>query len=374
MARVLAVVAAGVAAFVLMPQATRGESVGSSFIVVLKQGVDPAAVADLHTARYGVAVSRVYMHALAGYAAGVPADRVPLLAADENVDFVEPDTLMYPDEQVLPWGIDRIEADLASSKAGNGQGRVSDVHVYVIDTGIDVEHRDLEVVEHVNFVEAPNTDCNGHGTHVAGSVAAIDNQIGVVGTAPGLALHGLKIFRCGGGTQASLIVAAVDWVTEHAQRPAIANMSLGGTRRQAVDVAVQNSVDSGIVYVLSAGNNGQNACHYSPGRVGRYPGAITVAATNQSDKEARFSNFGPCVDAWAPGVAVLSSGLGGGTARMSGTSMSAPHVAGAAALYLWKHPDATPAAVERAIEAELVEPGTQSKNGEPILRLDVRQF
>jgi aqualysin 1 len=345
-----------------------------SYIVVLKDAVDPAAVAGLHESRYGVTVSHVYGHALYGYAATVPSDRLGQLRSDPNVDFVEAETMMYPLEQVLPWGIDKVEADLSSTRAGNGQGRIDNVDAYIIDTGIDLSHDDLNVVEHVNFVDPPNEDCSGHGTHVSGTVAAKDNAIDVVGMAPGVRLHGVKIFPCGGGSPSGVIIQGVDWVTANAKLPAVANMSLGGPRRASLNRAVRGSVERGIFYAVSAGNSANDSCTLSPASAGRIKGVMTVAATDINDVEASFSSFGPCVDVWAPGVNVLSTRLGGGTLSLSGTSMSSPHVAGAGALYLSQHQDATPAEVEAAIKAGRVKPGTKSKDGKSVRRLDVNDF
>jgi subtilisin family serine protease len=372
----VALVCCALAAILLLPaaHATTGKRATANYIVVLKAGVDPAAVAGLHASRYGVSVSVVYTHALPGYAASVPTNRVSLLASDPNVDYIEADSVMYPAEQVLPWGIDRVEADLSSAQAGDGEGRVDVVHAYIIDSGIDLDHTDLRVVEHVNFVDPPNEDCNGHGTHVAGTVGARDDDTDVVGMAPGVALHAVKVFNCSGGTPASIITAAVDWVTEHAQKPAVANMSLGGPKRAALNQAVKRSVDSGVFYSVSAGNSARDACDVSPAGIGRYKGVMTVAATDINNNEASFSNFGRCVDVWAPGVSILSTGLGGGTRTLSGTSMSAPHVTGAGALFLWQHPNASPALVERMIKGDRVQPGTQSKDGRTIELLNVRNF
>jgi subtilisin family serine protease len=151
-------------------------------------------------------------------------------------------------------------------------------------------------------------------------------------------------------------------------------MSLAGGANDAVDQAVRNSADSGVFYAIAAGNNGGNACNTSPARAGTHNGVLTVAATDINDNEAGFSNFGPCVDVWAPGVNVLSTTLGGGTGNSSGTSMASPHGAGAGAVYLWKNPNATAAAVEAAIKADRVKPGTKSKDGADIQLLNIENF
>ena len=219
-----------------------------------------------------------------------------------------------------------------------------------------------------------NKDCNGHGTHVAGTAAAIDNDIDVVGVAPGAALYGLKVLNCLGSGANSDVVKAVDYVTANGTKPGVVNMSLGGGASQALDDAIVNSVNNGFFYAVAAGNLGDDACNHSPARGGVVNGAMSVASLDIDEQEAGTSNFGDCVDIWAPGVGILSTALGGGTTTLSGTSMASPHVAGAAALYLSSNPTATPAQVESAIKAAAVAPGTNSKDGRPIVRLNVGGF
>jgi subtilisin family serine protease len=266
---------------------------------------------------------------------------------------------------------------VSSALAGNGSGTVTGVRVFVIDTGADNTHPDLRVVYHVNFTGSfggGNTDCNGHGTHVSGTAAAKDNTTHVVGVAPGAAIIGVKVLNCSGSGFTSTVIKGVDWVTAHAPLPAVANMSLGGPPSAALDSAIVNSAASGVVYALAAGNSGGNACNESPSRTGPTAGVISVAATDINENEASFSNFGNCVDIWAPGVDVLSTYLGGGTATISGTSMASPHVAGSAALYLSLNPAATPADVEAAIKGVAQVTGTVSKDGRAIERLWVGSF
>jgi aqualysin 1 len=350
-------------------------AVPERYIVVLKQGVDTTAVAELHARRYGVGVAHVYGHALAGYAATIPAARLAAVSGDENVAYVEPDGVVSvarpargPSTQTIPWGIEKVGA---VGKTLSGR-----VDVYVLDTGI-ASHGDLSLVGHVNFAGGQNTDCHGHGTHVAGTVAAIDNTQDVVGVAPNARLTGVKVLSCSGSGSTSGVIAGVDWVTANAQRPAVANMSLGGSASQALDDAVRRSAASGVVYALAAGNSGANACNSSPARAGAGTnnGIVTVAATDSADAEASWSNYGSCVDVWAPGVSILSTARGGGTTTMSGTSMAAPHVAGGAALYLSRvNAGASPTQVEQALRNAAQSTGTRSKDGRSITRLYVAGF
>jgi serine protease len=276
----------------------------------------------------------------------------------------------------MPWGIDRVDADPSSTRAGDGTGAVANVNAYVIDTGIDRAQPDLNVVNHVNFAGGTNADCNGHGTHVAGTVAARDDASGVVGVAPGARLTGVKVLSCTGAGSTSGVLAGIDWVTRNAVKPAIANLSLGGFATRALDDAVRRSAASGVLYAVAAGNEGANACGSSPARAGAGTanGIVTTAATDAGERETSWSSYGSCVDLWAPGASILSTRLGGGTTTMSGTSMAAPHVGGGAALYLSRNPTASPAAVESALRAAATATGTAGKDGRPIARLNVRTF
>lgn len=344
-----------------------GVSAGADrYIVVFQDGLsDVPGLARALAGAYGSAPDFVYEHALLGFAAVLPQRAVADLSADPRVKYIERDQPMYAIQQTLPWGIDRIDADVSSTLAGNEQAdpRMDGVHVYIIDTGVDTKHRDLRVVEHVNFAGGPNRDCHGHGTHVAGTAAARDNTVDVVGVAPDARIHAVKVLGCGGVGSTSGVIMGVDFVTGNAIKPAIANMSLGGGASTALDDAVKKSADSGVFYAVAAGNDGADACNSSPARAGTHNGVATVAATDRNDSEASFSNFGPCVDIWAPGVSILSTRLRGGTTTLSGTSMASPHVGGAGALYQAGAGPQSAANVEAALKANVVQPGTTSKDG-----------
>jgi aqualysin 1 len=335
-----------------------------------------AAVQALEKA-LGFRADHVYSAALRGFAARLTDQQIDLLNRHPWVAYIEPDGIMRTKAQEIPWGIDRIEADLSSSHAGDGLGAISNVAVYIIDSGIDSGQGDLNVAAHVKLLPFPdflNTDCRGHGTHVAGTASAMDNDLDVVGVAPGAALAGIKVLSCLGTGPTSAVIKGVDLVTANGPKPGVVNMSLGGAASEAVDAAVTNSVNAGFFYAVAAGNESTDACNGSPSRLGPIDGLMTVAATDTNEQEPGFSNYGNCVDIWALGVSILSTRLGGGTQVLSGTSMASPHVAGAAALFLSSNPIATPAQIEKVIKDKAVNTGTQSKDGWAIIRLNVGGF
>jgi subtilisin family serine protease len=330
------------------------------YIVVFKDSVsDPGAVAQQHSRAHQAGVSHVYRRALKGYAATILANRLDDIRSDSRVAYVEADGVAVafgkpggggttaPVEQTPP-GIVAVGA--------TGGGPI-DADVWVIDTGVD-SHPDLMVVTpFVNFVGGPNRDCNGHGTHVAGTVAAIDNSSYVVGVAPGARIHPVKVLSCSGSGSYSAVIAGVDYVTDyvidHGISGAVANMSLGGPVSAALDQAVQNSAAAGVLYALAAGNENVDACTTSPAHAGVVPdnGIVVVGALTATASKASFSNWGECVDIWAPGVNVLSTWPGSTMKTLSGTSMASPHVAGGAALYRSTHVGSA-AAAEIALEAD----------------------
>jgi len=364
-----------------LPAAGAESPAAGRYIVVLEDGANSHAVAEDHALRYGASVRFVYGHALKGYAGAIPDGKLDDVRSDSRVAYVERDGSATAVAQTLPWGINKIDADISSTKAGDGgadptKNAISNVHAYIIDTGIDTAHTDLHLVGHVNFAGGQNRDCNGHGTHVAGTIAAKDNTQDAVGAAPGAPLTGVKVLGCGGSGSWSGVIKGVDWVTANAVKPAVANMSLGGGVSKAVDDAVKNSASSGVFYALAAGNEGANACNSSPARAGAGSnnGIATTAATDSRDMEASWSNYGSCVDIWAPGVSVLSTRKGGGTTTMSGTSMASPHTGGGGALYLSSHTSSSPSTVENALKSAATTTSNKSKDGRAITRLYVGGF
>jgi subtilisin family serine protease len=363
----------------LMAQVQPAEAAGPSdrYVVVLKEGAsDPGRAAEGMARRYGLGVGLVYGHALDGFSALIPEGRLGAVRADGRVERVEPDKTYHAATQTLPWGINKIDADASSTRAANGSGSVTNVNAYVIDSGI-YRHADLAVVKNVNFTgDGKPTDCHGHGTHLAGTIAAKDNDAAVVGASPGAPLTGVKVLGCNGSGTLTSILKGVDWVTANAEKPAIANMSLSGPASQTLDEAIRGSAGSGILYSVAAGNDGARACNYSPARAGAGTnnGIVTTAATDKYDRELSWSNYGSCVDIWAPGVGILSTRKGGGTKSMGGTSQAAAHVGGGAALYLSSHAGAAPSNVESALEQAAKTAPNKSKSGSSIAREYVGGF
>lgn len=345
------------------------------YIVVLKEEADLLSTTLRLTRSLGLKVGHKYSTVMHGYSATIPKQRVAELRADPDVQYVEPDQVATGTGQMLPWGINRVQADLSWAKAGNGSGTVSGVNAYVIDSGV-YGHSDLNVAKRLNFTEDKDEDCHGHGTHVSGTIAAKDNSSHVVGVAPGVPVTSLKVLDCESHGWYSDMIAAIDWITANAKKPAVANMSIGGGPSDAVDNAIRRAVKSGVLFTVSAGNKSESACNQTPARAGAGSnnGIITVAALDGDNTEASFSNYGDCVDLWAPGIKVNSLGNSGGIGPMSGTSMAAPHVAGGAAIYLAKHRSTSPASVEAALKKWATIPGTKSKDGAQIKRLCLRYF
>ncbi|MGY5122962.1 S8 family peptidase [Streptomyces sp. 900105755] len=339
--------------------AGRAGSVGGSYLVTLKEGIKGASAAGRDVAaRYGAKISHTYGTALNGYAVEASAAQAGRLAADPRVASVAQDSRVRParartNTQKDPpsWGLDRVDqAGLPLNRSYTSPGSAgAGVTVYVIDTGVRITNTDFggRASYGWDFVgnDGSAGDGNGHGTHVAGIIAG--TRYGVAKKARVVSVRVLD--DTGAGTTAQ-VIAGVDWVTAHARRPAVANLSLGGYHSPQLDTAVRNSIRAGVTYTVAAGNGGDPAARYSPADV---PQALTVGATDRTDARAGFSDYGSAVDLFAPGVAITSDSNANDTARAtySGTSMAAPHVAGAAALFLAGHRGATPAQVAAALIA-----------------------
>ncbi|MEU6221656.1 S8 family peptidase [Streptomyces sp. NPDC047022] len=333
-------------------------SVNGSYIVTLKTGARASSALGTEFAeQYRVKISHVYGSALNGYAVRTTSQRARRLAADSRVASVVQDSRVVLDRvQRDPpsWGLDRIDQrglplDHGYTWSGNAGAGVT---VYVIDSGIRVSHKDFggRASYGWDFVDGDRTatDRNGHGTHVAGTIAGT-----TYGVAKRAEVVSVRVLDDRGAGTTAQVIAGIDWVTRHARKPAVANLSLGGHADAQLDAAVRASIASGVTYVVAAGNGGLPAGLYSPARVAP---AITVGACARDDSRAAFSNWGADVDLFAPGVGITSDSAASdtGTATLSGTSMAAPHAAGAAALYLGDHPKATPAQVSRALVRQAV--------------------
>lgn len=325
-------------------------SLANHYIVVLKDSVDhPGAVAEGQVEQRGGDLGFVYRHAIKGYSAKLSKGAVEALRNNPKVAYVERDAYGETASQATPTGIDRIFATENKRLDVDGEDDIrADVDIAILDSGIDADHPDLNVVSHVTCSEVPEctvggVDGNGHGTHVAGTAAAIDNGFGVVGVAPGARLWGVKVISDDGLGELSEYIAGIDWVTDHADQIEVANSSLiywkSPTSDQAFSEAVEASIDAGVVHVFAAGND-SDPVEFIPGN---NPEAITVSALadyeglpggwkSEKDSLAGFSNYGPLIDVAAPGFWIYSTLPDNSYGNKMGTSMAAPHVAGAAAI------------------------------------------
>jgi subtilisin family serine protease len=347
--------------------AGRPDAVAGSYIVVLKATSARASSTGLAT-KYGGTIGFTYTSALRGFSVKLTDRAARRLAADPAVAYVEQDAIVRLDAtQTNPpsWGLDRIDQrNLPLNNSYTYPNTATNVHAYIIDTGIRFSHQTFggRATSGFDAIDGGSADdCNGHGTHVAGTVGG--SQYGV---AKGVLLVGVRVLNCSGSGTIAQVVAGVDWVRTNAIRPAVANMSLGGGASTSIDNAVSNAITSGVTFAVAAGNSNANACNSSPARV---PAAITVGATQINDARASFSNFGTCLDVFGPGVSITSSWSSSDTATntISGTSMASPHAAGVAALIASANPAWTPQQVRDRLVADatpnvVTNPGTGSPN------------
>jgi len=342
-------------------------AIPNHYIVVLDRDAEPAAaagpvgrrsnnaalnardIAELLPDWAGTVTAR-FDDALNGFTAVMTEPQAIALSQDSRVKFVEEDSIVEAlvTQNNPPWGLDRIgQRDLPLNRTYSYTTSGAGVNVYIIDTGIRRTHTQFGGRALVGFDaigDGQNTnDCNGHGTHVSGTVGG-----STYGVAKSVRLFAVRVLNCSGSGTNSGVIAGVNWVTTNHLSPAVANMSLGGGASTALDTAVNNSIASGVTYAIAAGNSNTNAANSSPARVAA---AITVGATTMTDARSSFSNFGSIVDIFAPGSSILSSynTSDTATATLSGTSMATPHVAGVAARILQANPGASPATVRNEI-------------------------
>ncbi|GEB50116.1 MULTISPECIES: S8 family peptidase [Streptomyces] len=332
------------------------QAVKGSYIVTMKKSAvstkSAAAKGKSVINEHGGKVKRTFTAALNGYSAQMSEKEAKELAADPAVDKVfanQKHTITAEQADPPSWGLDRIDTPelnldkkyVYPDSAGEG------VTAYIIDTGVRTTHKDFGGRASSGFdaVDGDDdaTDGNGHGTHVASTVAGEAH-----GVAKKADVVAVRVLDDNGSGTTEQVVSGIDWVTKNAKSPSVANMSLGGGADEALDTAVQNSIKAGVTFAVAAGNESSDAGNSSPARV---PEALTVGATDNTDAQADFSNYGEVVDLYAPGVDITGAWNSGddATDTISGTSMASPHVAGAAAVYLAGHKDATPDAVSKAL-------------------------
>lgn len=323
--------------------------------------------ADRLQMNYGIKVLQQYTYVFPGFSIKAKDDQLEALLQDPNVERVEVNKIVRINtvQASATWGIDRVDSRSGLDRSYNYTSTGQGVHAYIIDTGTRTSHSEFKgrVGQGFSSINDGNgaNDCHGHGTHVSGTIGGT-----TYGVAKNVTVHGVRVLGCDGSGDDAGVIAGIDWVAKNANKPAVANMSLGGDLSESLDEAVQNAVKSGVVFVVAAGNENQSACNVSPSNV---PEAITVGATTRTDNRASYSNFGKCVDIFAPGSSITSAWKTNDTATstISGTSMASPHVAGVVALYLEQNPGATPAQIDALVKKNATpnivkSPGTASPN------------
>lgn len=357
--------------------ATSGTAVGR-YIVVLKNSARAGRVARQHSRQFNVDVALVYRHALKGYAATMTDGAAAAVSRAAGVSWVERDHVVKTTAQTMPTGINRVDADLSPTAKINGVDERVDVDVAVIDTGVNMTHPDLNVysagAKNCVTLLTPPEDGNGHGTHVSGTIGALDDSAGVVGVAPGARIWPVKVLSDAGTGLNSQVICGIDFVTANASKIEVANMSLGGggsddnncgkSNNDAQHKAICSAVNAGVTFAVAAGNDAKDAKSFTPAA---YDEVITVSSladfngapgggaqstcrADVDDTFADYSNYGQDVDIIAPGTCILSTWMLGGYNTISGTSMASPHVAGGAALYKANNPTATPSQVKTALQ------------------------
>lgn len=364
-------------------EAPKGKAIKGNYIVVYKtNGVQTLNSKESRKAfttsttnqienQTGVKAKLKYSSAINGALVEANAKQLKALLAHPNVDYIEQDSVVSIDPMIstaqanATWGLDRIDQrNLPLDGNFNPLQQGNNVTAYVIDTGVNFSHNEFggRATSGRDFIDNDNnaSDCNGHGTHVAGTIAG-----STYGVAKNANIVGVRVLSCRGSGSNSGVIAGIDWVADHASGPSVANMSLGGGKSTALNSAVARAVDSGIAFVVAAGNDNGNACSKSPASE---PKAITVGSTTSNDSRSSFSNYGNCLDIFGPGSSIKSAWIGSNSATktISGTSMAAPHVAGVAALYLDKNAGLSPTQLAAALASNSTKNKVRdAKNGSP---------